>query len=313
MGRPAGAGRRRASGGGDGPGVVEDGPSGTAGARMPQEDTGPRARLPQARARRSPAAGGRGPAADPRPAAAAGSPGPSASGAAPPARRALHGRTCCPFVPPVPPRRPLPPVALLLLLLAAAACAGRRPVPAGNVEPGWSQEGTASWYGPRFHGRPTASGETFDMEAMTAAHPSLPLGTRIRVTVLETGRRTVLRVNDRGPFVDDRILDVSRAAARRLGFLEEGTARVRVEVVGSPPDCWEVQVGSYAEAGNAREVLRRLRREDEPARLEDGPRGFTRVVAGPYGDRAEALRLRGAWGGVLRACAEERDDGEGEG
>lgn len=190
----------------------------------------------------------------------------------------------------------------LILLLALGACAGRRPPPDASVEPGWSQEGVASWYGPRFHGRSTASGESFDMEAMTAAHPTLPLGTRVRVTVLETGRRTVLRVNDRGPFVDDRILDVSRAAARMLGFLQEGTARVRVEVVEGPPDCWEVQVGSYAESGNARAMGRRLRREGEPVRLEAGPRGLTRVVAGPYGTRAEALRLRGEWGGILRAC-----------
>lgn len=177
------------------------------------------------------------------------------------------------------------------------------------MEPGWSEEGTASWYGPGFDGRPTASGETFDMEAMTAAHPSLPLGTRIRVTALETGRNTVLRVNDRGPFVDDRILDVSRAAARRLGFLEAGTARVRVEVIEGPPeDCWAVQIGSYADEENARSVRRRLERAGEPARLEAGPRGFTRVVAGPYGERGDALRLRGEWGGVLRSCGA---DGQG--
>lgn len=177
------------------------------------------------------------------------------------------------------------------------------------MEAGWREEGTASWYGPGFHGRPTASGETFDMEAMTAAHPSLPLGTRVRVTALETGRNTVVRVNDRGPFVDDRILDVSRAAARRLGFLEAGTARVRVEVVEPPPeDCWAVQVGSYREERNARSMRRRLERAGEPARLEAGPRGFTRVVAGPYGERGDALRLRGEWGGVLRGCG---DDGSG--
>ncbi len=208
------------------------------------------------------------------------------------------------------PSRPARSAALAALLLAAtAACAGRRAPDVETVEPGWSEEGTASWYGPGFHGRPTASGETFDMDAMTAAHPSLPLGTRVRVTVLETGRNTVVRVNDRGPFVDDRIVDVSRAAARRLGFLEAGTARVRVEVVEAPPeDCWAVQVGSYREEDNARSMRRQLERAGEPARLEPGPRGFTRVVAGPYDSRRDALRLRGEWGGVLRGCG---DDGSG--
>ncbi|MFW6193084.1 MAG: septal ring lytic transglycosylase RlpA family protein, partial [Gemmatimonadota bacterium] len=194
-----------------------------------------------------------------------------------------------------------------LLLAATAACAGRPPSGMESVEPGWSEEGTASWYGPGFHGRPTASGEAFDMEAMTAAHPSLPLGTRVRVTVVETGRNTSVRVNDRGPFVDDRILDVSRAAARRLGFLEAGKARVRVEVVEPPPeDCWAVQVGSYSERRNARAMRRRLEEAGEPARLEPGPRGLSRVVAGPYGSRRDALRLRGEWGGVLRGCGEDR-------
>lgn len=192
-----------------------------------------------------------------------------------------------------------------LLIWITAACAGRRSPAVEPVEPGWSEDGVASWYGPNFHGNPTASGETFDMEAMTAAHPSLPLGSRVRVTVAETGRSAVLRVNDRGPFVDDRILDVSRGAARRLGFLRQGTARVRVEVVEAPPDCWEVQVGSYAEEDNARTMRARLRSAGEPVRLRPGPDGLTRVLAGPYDARDDALRLRGEWGGLLRACGSD--------
>ena len=99
-----------------------------------------------------------------------------------------------------------------LLLAFAAACGGYRPPPdlpppQTTVETGWTQTGVASWYGPGFDGRPTASGEIFDMDAMTAAHQTLPLGTRVEVTVLETGRRTEVRVNDRGPFVDDRVLN----------------------------------------------------------------------------------------------------------
>lgn len=99
----------------------------------------------------------------------------------------------------------------------------------------YRETGVASWYGPDFHGRPTANGETFDQHALSAAHTTLPLPSLVRVTNLENGRAMTLRVNDRGPFVDGRIIDVSRAAARELGFISQGTARVRVEYVGAAP------------------------------------------------------------------------------
>ena len=92
--------------------------------------------------------------------------------------------------------------------------------------------GRASGYGGPYHGRPTASGQIFDMYAFTAAHPTLPFGTRVRVTNLENGRSVVVVINDRGPFVRGRIIDVSRHAARQLGFERKGTAPVRVEVAG---------------------------------------------------------------------------------
>jgi len=95
-----------------------------------------------------------------------------------------------------------------------------------------SQTGIASWYGEPFHGRLTASGEVFDMEALTAAHPDLPLRSLARVTRLDNGASVVVRINDRGPFVHGRIVDLSRAAARRLGLLEDGVAEVRVEAFG---------------------------------------------------------------------------------
>ncbi len=98
-------------------------------------------------------------------------------------------------------------------------------------EPGYDVVGIASWYGRRYHGRRTASGETFDMNSATAAHPTLPFGTRVRVTNLENGRSVVLRINDRGPFVRRRIIDVSRRAAQVLRFVQKGTARVRVKLV----------------------------------------------------------------------------------
>ncbi len=91
--------------------------------------------------------------------------------------------------------------------------------------------GMASYYGPGFANRPTANGERFDPRAMTAAHRSLPFGTRVRVTNLENGRQVVVRINDRGPYRKGRVLDLSRAAARKLGFLEDGVAHVRIEVL----------------------------------------------------------------------------------
>jgi rare lipoprotein A len=91
--------------------------------------------------------------------------------------------------------------------------------------------GVASFYGARFHGRRTASGARYDMHALTCAHPSAPFGTRLRVTDLESGRAVVVTVTDRGPFTGGRIVDLSLAAARRLGMTERGVARVRVERV----------------------------------------------------------------------------------
>jgi rare lipoprotein A len=95
------------------------------------------------------------------------------------------------------------------------------------------QVGTASWYGEYFQGRETASGEPYDMHDLTAAHPSLPLGTFVKVTNLRNGRSVVLRINDRGPVVDGRIIDVSYNAARVLGFKAQGLQRVRLDLVPS--------------------------------------------------------------------------------
>jgi len=101
-----------------------------------------------------------------------------------------------------------------------------------KAQPGYDETGIASWYGHPFHGRSTANGERYDMNALTAAHKTLPLPSRVRVTNLENGRAIVLRVNDRGPFVNGRIIDVSRRGAQLLGFETAGTARVRVSLVG---------------------------------------------------------------------------------
>jgi len=99
------------------------------------------------------------------------------------------------------------------------------------VDYNYAETGIASWYGPDFHGLATANGETYDMNALTAAHRTLPMPSMVRVTNLENGRQVALRVNDRGPFANNRIVDVSRRAAQLLGFEQRGTARVRVEIM----------------------------------------------------------------------------------
>jgi rare lipoprotein A len=116
------------------------------------------------------------------------------------------------------------PPLLLLLLLASAACAHARR--AG--EPAAFSEGLASYYGDAFRGRPTASGEPFDPDALTAAHRTLPFGTCLRVESVASGRSVEVRINDRGPFVKDRIVDLSEAAARSLELVHQGVGRVRL-------------------------------------------------------------------------------------
>ncbi|HLY60385.1 MAG TPA: septal ring lytic transglycosylase RlpA family protein [Terriglobia bacterium] len=110
-----------------------------------------------------------------------------------------------------------------------------------NLPPKFSKQpasdfGLASWYGNECQGSPTASGEIYDMNELTAAHRTLPLGTKLRVTNLRNHRSLVVRVNDRGPFIHNRLLDVSREAAWRLGFMGSGLARVRTEVVSYPKE-----------------------------------------------------------------------------
>jgi rare lipoprotein A len=97
---------------------------------------------------------------------------------------------------------------------------------------GFVQQGVASWYGSEFHGKKTSNGEIFDMYALSAAHKTLPLGIHIRVTNLENGQKLILRINDRGPYLKDRILDLSKAAAEKLGYQEKGTASVKIEALG---------------------------------------------------------------------------------
>lgn len=117
-----------------------------------------------------------------------------------------------------------------VVLVLALLCGCAAPRPGRSSGPA---DAVASWYGRRHHGRPTASGVIYDMHGLTAAHPSLPLGTLVRVTNLTNDRRVVLRITDRGPFVQGRSLDVSYGAARALGMLEQGVVPVRLEVLST--------------------------------------------------------------------------------
>jgi len=128
----------------------------------------------------------------------------------------------------------LPPGALVACTLLLAGCAAMATVePARDGRARFVEEGLATWYGGRHHGGPTASGERFDMHAMTAAHKRLPFGTRVRVENRRNGRSVEVRINDRGPYGRGRIIDVSLAAARLLGMVEDGVVPVRI--VALPP------------------------------------------------------------------------------
>ncbi len=198
---------------------------------------------------------------------------------------------------------------LSMLAFGSFGCAritGPALAPPATPAPGYAEEGVASWYGEPFHGRTTASGETYDMEAMTAAHRSLPFGTVLWVENLDNGRTTTVRVNDRGPFVRGRHLDLSRRAARELAMLGPGTARVRISIVGassgSVESCWIVQAGSFDERERAEELRQALVREGSAAEVSTGPTGVYRVRAGPYQSRTEAEGVSLAMGGMLLSC-----------
>jgi rare lipoprotein A len=124
---------------------------------------------------------------------------------------------------------------LALCALAGSGCATSRSTRPSTAPPapGTRVVGLASWYGQRHQGHRTASGEIYDMNKLTAAHRTMPFGTRLRVTNAENGRSVVVRVNDRGPWVNDRVLDVSLAAARALGMLGDGVTKVEIVVLGA--------------------------------------------------------------------------------
>jgi rare lipoprotein A len=228
-------------------------------------------------------------------------------------------------------RPPLLAALAAVVVLLAAGCAGPR---ARGGPPNWREHGLASWYGADFHGRRTASGERYNMYAMTAAHKTLPLGTTVDVIHRETGRRVRVRVNDRGPFVDGRIIDLSFAAARALGSAEAGVVPVIVEAnlpdssflsassspapasspaalpSTPPPDApipsltpplsgmFGVQIGAFTVEANARRLAAQLPAAPGAARVlrfEDNRGVWWRVRVGGYASELEARTAAAAF------------------
>jgi rare lipoprotein A len=196
-------------------------------------------------------------------------------------------------------------VALSFFLLLA--CASRQRVPVERRIPPSEQKivkketaqgvqyGIASWYGKDFHGKPTSSGEIYDMYQLTCAHNTFPLGTMVMVTHIENGKSVELKVNDRGPFVKDRIIDLSYAAAQIIGMYEKGTAYVKVETIGPVVEQVErftLQVGSFADEGNAQRLAEQLRKSFENVHvttMETLTQKYHRVRVGQFETREEAL------------------------
>ncbi len=173
---------------------------------------------------------------------------------------------------------------------------------------GYDQVGMASWYGSDFHGKKTATGEIYNMYGLSAAHKTLPLGTKVRVTNLSNGRSVYLTVNDRGPFVRGRLLDLSYGAAKKLGSVKQGVIRVRITAVGSAPapqtsttvvatraNRFHVRVGAFTDRGNAVKMNRQLQAagytQSRINVVNSNGRRLHVVQAGTYASREQAQRV----------------------
>ncbi|HKW97984.1 MAG TPA: septal ring lytic transglycosylase RlpA family protein [Bryobacteraceae bacterium] len=210
--------------------------------------------------------------------------------------------------------------------LAAAGCLGlvlsgcgekrtvQAAVPAAVRPP---EVGIASWYGHPYHGRPAASGEIYDMEQFTAAHRTLPFGTMVRVFDLDNDRSVDVRINDRGPFAADRIIDLSHAAAQAIGMIGPGTARVRLEVLATPASLatgyFAVQVGAFQYRANAERLRTEMEARFGSARLIERPGNpvLWRVLVGHAATPEDAAALSSsirAEDGKLGECFVVRDD-----
>jgi rare lipoprotein A len=195
----------------------------------------------------------------------------------------------------------LRPVLLSAIVVGLAACSvppSRIPPPV--TAPRVSQTGIASWYGPGFHGKTTASGIIYNQHDLTAAHQTLPLGTRVLVTNLDNGRSIEVLINDRGPFAKGRIIDLSYAAGESLGMIGPGTIPVRIEVIGSRADKisfikdsldYTLQLGSFSVLENARQLRDRVAAKFSDVAivpLNTATSTFYRVQLGQFSSRSSA-------------------------
>jgi rare lipoprotein A len=176
------------------------------------------------------------------------------------------------------------------------------PPPASERQPAipgqYVEEGVASWYGVPFNGRHTSNGEIYDMHTMTAAHRTLPFNTIVRVTNLRNGKQTEVRINDRGPFVANRIIDLSLAASQAIDLVGTGTAQVRLEIVSATANptagAFGVQVGAFLQPENANRLKAQLEQQYPPVSVVtyDSPTGtFYRVRAGRFATEDAAQEL----------------------
>jgi peptidoglycan lytic transglycosylase len=170
----------------------------------------------------------------------------------------------------------------------------RQPTPAAPIVQG--EEGIASWYGHPFDGRRTADGEIYNMHAMTAAHRTLPFGTMVQVHDLENGQSVVVRINDRGPFVAGRIIDLSYAAAQAMHM--NGTALVRLQILSAGPNAsggmYSVQIGAFLDPNNAERLKRRIEKKFQPVIIKKADRGdnvFNLVLVGQEKTQQQAEKL----------------------
>jgi rare lipoprotein A len=198
-------------------------------------------------------------------------------------------------------KSPLLAVLAALSLSAAQQANAETPAPAAGTAPASTVEtetGIASWYGQPFHGRQAASGEIYDMETLTAAHPTLPFNTWVRVVNLENRKSVEVRITDRGPFIQGRIIDLSHAAARAIGMIAPGTVPVRLEVVRIPADIdtadrFAVQVGAFVNRETAEMLRAAMQERWGVARIaiRDGDPVLWRVWVGSEATEADARQL----------------------
>jgi rare lipoprotein A len=177
-----------------------------------------------------------------------------------------------------------------------------KPIPAieipADAKPIFIETGIASWYGPPYHNRRGSNGEIYDMHAMTAAHRTLPLGSLVRVVNVATGASAIVRITDRGPFVEGRVIDLSKAAAEKIGMLQKGTTEVRLEILKTPVSLaqggrWAVQIGAFDQEKAARDLAGHLMRRYQTAKVL--------TFNSPMGDWWVRVRVKDD----LRARAEE--------